>query len=465
MTFLLILGAGCRATSQPTPMPEFSEIIMTQTREPEQIPTATPEITTQPDDLAATPETEKEPTPTPTLEHIEFASETWTKTYGRNHENMASDLVLAPDGGFLLVGGIGKVYEDDQEGGVLLIRVDPTGDILWHRVYGGENFDIGWSITPTPDGHYLISGETTSFGAGGMDIYLIKVDQDGHEIWSKTYGSPMDEVVSSVRSTLDGGFILFGNQVDPNDIITDPGMAGYAGFAGRSDIHVVKIDAEGNVIWSKTYKSAENTIASSGVVVRDGSYLVLASIIHFPSLDNDLLLLKIDDNGDEVWSRTLEEDSYAGYGLIETFDRNHLITGIYQSAEDTLSDAYALKLDGEGQVIWRYPYGDPGFNEVGSGILEVHDNNIMILSSMTRSDFSGESSIKLFAIDSDGILLWDKIIAIFQFAKVSAFIQHPDGGFMITGSTLRSGGTHNAFLIKTDAYGNVSGSVESIPFP
>ena len=298
-----------------------------------------------------------------------------------------------------------------------------------------------------------------------MDIYLIKVDQDGNEIWSETFGSPLDEAVSAVRETLDGGFIIFGNQVDPNDIVTDPEMAGYAGFAGRSNVQIVKIDAEGNEIWSKTYESADNTIASTGVVLQDGSYLVLASTIHFPSLDNDLHILKIDRNGDEIWSRTWEEDSYAGYGLIETFDQNLLITEIYKSDENPLSDVYVLKLDGQKAVIWQYTYGDPDFNEVGKGILEVHDNNVMILSSITRSYFSGESRIKLFAIDADGNLLWDKVIDIFQFAKVNAFFQHPDGGFLITGATPRSGGTHNAFLIKTDAFGNVSGSVESIPFP
>ena len=72
----------------------------------------------------------------------------------------------------------------------------------------------------------LLAGKTNSSGAGGADAYLVKVNLDGNEIWSKTYGSALNEMVSA-SALADGGFMLWGNVVAPNDIVADPGLAGY----------------------------------------------------------------------------------------------------------------------------------------------------------------------------------------------------------------------------------------------
>lgn len=298
-----------------------------------------------------------------------------------------------------------------------------------------------------------------------MDIYLLKVDLDGNEIWSRTYGSSLDEAVSDVQPTLDGGYLLIGNQIDPDDIITDPGTAGYAGFAGRSNIYAIKIDGDGNEIWSRTFESAENVIASAGQPSPDSGFLILATNISFPSLDNDLYLLKIDADGNEIWSRTWDEDGYAGYTFMQTSDQNYLITGVFETSENPVSDVYLLKINGDGYQIWLNQYGDPASYEAGKGLLESRDGNILILCSTTESLFSGKSSILLVAADKAGNLLWDQTLNFFYFSKVSGILPHPDGGYVITGAASRRGDTHNAFLIKTDANGNVNANIETVYFP
>ena len=465
MNVILVIMSGCAPAIQPAPpttipvtsTPQILVVqatpVMTDSQEIEIKPEITATSTTI---VALTPTPESTP---PSLD------ETWVKTYGGIRENMSSEVLLATDGGYYTVGGIGKIFEDDREGGVLLLKTDEDGDIEWLKVYGGEEFDIGWSIIQAEDGNLVISGETNSFGAGGMDAYLIKVDPDGNEIWSKTYGTALDETVSAVKQTFDSGYLLIGNQVDPEDIIADPDTAGYAGYAGRSNIHIIKTDADGNEVWSRTYDSDENIIAYSGLVTPDGSYVLLATITYFPGSDNDIYLLKIDQKGDEVWVRTFEEDAYAGYTIMETSDGHYLITGIYETSENPVSDLYLLKIDAEGHEVWRSVYGDPETYESGQALLETKDGNYLVLADTTPSLYAGKNNLLLFLVDDFGNLIWKQTLTIFYHSKAHTIVGHPDGGYLISGSASSSGRTENTFLIRADAYGNLTGGIESIPFP
>jgi outer membrane protein assembly factor BamB len=465
ISFFLISITGCTSTNQPGPPTTIPVTSTPQTLVERATPTVTDsqEAEIEPE-VTATSTTIVEPTPTLEVTPIGLA-DTWVKTYGGIHENMSSEVLLATDGGYYTVGGIGKIYDDDREGGVLLLKTDEDGDIDWLEVYGGEEFDIGWSIIRAGDGNLVISGETNSYGAGGMDAYLIKVDPNGNEIWSKTYGTALDETVSTVKQTMDGGYLLIGNQVDPEDIIADPGAPGYAGFAGRSNIRIVKTDSDGNEVWSRTYDNDENIIAYSGLVIPDGGYVLLATITYFPGFDNDIFLLKIDQNGDEVWLRTFEEDAYAGYTIMETSDDHYLITGIYETNENPVSDLYLLKIDTEGHEVWRSVFGDHETYESGKALLETKEGNYLVLADTTPSLYSGKNNLLLFLVDDFGNLIWKQTLTIFYHSKAHTIVGLPDGGYLISGSTSSSGGTENTFLVKTDAYGNLSGGIETIPFP
>ena len=223
----IMIALACISACQPpdTPKETSPGFAATEPSQPETTPPGelTPEVTPQ------------SGPPGPAV-----ADSRWVKIYGVSQDSLGSDLIQASDGGIYVVGGIGEILDDEASGGVLLIKTDDAGRLLWSKVYGGSEFDIGWSILQTGDGDLVIAGQTASFGAGGMDAYLIRVDAGGEELWSSSYGSPLDESVSTVLESADGHFFLIGNQVDPNDFITDPGEAGYGGFGGRSEIYVVK---------------------------------------------------------------------------------------------------------------------------------------------------------------------------------------------------------------------------------
>ena len=129
----------------------------------------------------------------------------WTKTYGGSGGDCGNSVQQTSDGGYIIVGGI--TYFDCD---VYLIKTDANGDVEWTKTYGGSGEDCGNSVQQTSDGGYIIVGKTTSFGAGASDVYLIKTDANGNAEWTKTYGGGGEDCGNSVQQTSDGGYIIVG---------------------------------------------------------------------------------------------------------------------------------------------------------------------------------------------------------------------------------------------------------------
>jgi hypothetical protein len=132
----------------------------------------------------------------------------WTRTYGGSGWDEGTSVQQTTDGGYVVAGrtdsfGVGYWA-------VYLIKTDSNGDTLWTRTYGGSSGDVSNSVQQTTDGGYIVAGETNSFGAGEDDVYLIKTDSLGDTLWTRTYGGSSWEQGSSVQQTTDGGYVVAG---------------------------------------------------------------------------------------------------------------------------------------------------------------------------------------------------------------------------------------------------------------
>jgi TolB-like protein len=148
------------------------------------------------------------------------------------------------------------------------------------KTYGGEIYDRFYSVQQTSDGGYIVAGVTHSFSSGGYDIFLIKTDTNGNVIWAKTYGEISNEKAFSVQQTSDGGYIVAG--------VTDYFSVVYG------DIFLIKTDANGNVIWAKTYGGTSTDSASSVQQTSDGGYIVAGYTSSFGAGGRDIFLIKTD---------------------------------------------------------------------------------------------------------------------------------------------------------------------------
>lgn len=251
------------------------------------------------------------------------AVDTWVKTYEGDPRWAALDAVQTDDGGYLLVGATNYSHQNTRQEDVYLVKTDAAGEIIWAKVYGGDDFDRGNAVIQADDGGFVVLGDTKSSGAGNWDMVLLKVDTEGNELWSKTFGRPAQERGNAIRRTTDGGYILVGSTKSFG--------------TGGSDLYLVKTDDLGNEVWSQTYGGELDEEGYDVHHTSDGGFFILAQVSRSARLytdqNPDIFLLRTDRAGNEIWSQVWEEENVeGGYALLPTSDGNYIIVGITSSA-------------------------------------------------------------------------------------------------------------------------------------
>jgi uncharacterized protein YuzE len=259
----------------------------------------------------------------------------WAKTYGQTNWDRAHFVQQTPDGGYIVGGRISPVTAAIDD--VLLIKTDANGNIIWAKTYGGSNDEDVFSFQQTSDGGYIVAGHTNSFGAGNFDIFLIKTDANGNLQWAKTYGGTGDDLAYSVQQTSDGGYIM-------------AGRTGSFG-AGGGDIILIKTDANGNIIWAKTYGGTSGDEAYSVQQTSDGGYIVAGRTGSFGAGGGDIILIKTDANGNIIWAKTYGGTSGdEAYSVQQTSDGGYIMAGRTGSFGAGGGDIILIKTDANGNI-------------------------------------------------------------------------------------------------------------------
>ncbi|HQJ46742.1 MAG TPA: hypothetical protein PK195_08875, partial [Ignavibacteriaceae bacterium] len=133
----------------------------------------------------------------------------WTKTFGGSNIDVGYCVQQTSDSGYVIT-GYTRSYGSMSGRNVLLIKTDKNGNQQWIKAYGGNADDEGYSVKQTTDGGYIIAGYTKSYGAGANDVYLVKTDASGNQLWDRIFGGSQDDYAYSVLQTSDGGFLLAG---------------------------------------------------------------------------------------------------------------------------------------------------------------------------------------------------------------------------------------------------------------
>jgi hypothetical protein len=259
----------------------------------------------------------------------------WAKTYGGTDWDEAYSIRQTSDGGYIVAGwtysfGAGS-------GDIFLIKADANGNVQWAKTYGGIYWDDASSVRQTSDGGYIVAGYTTSFGAGYSDVFLIKTDANGNVQWAKTYGGIDRDEAYSVQQTSDSGYIVAGWT--------------YSFGAGSDDLFLIKTDANGNVQWAKTYGGTDWDWANSVQQTSDGGYIVAGVTLSFGAGYSDLFLIKTDANGNIIWAKTYGGTGYdAASSVQQTSDGGYTVAGATASFGAGYSDVFLIKTDANGNM-------------------------------------------------------------------------------------------------------------------
>jgi len=364
----------------------------------------------------------------------------WTRTYGGSSYDYGESVAQTSDGGYIVAG---YTYSFGAGGyDVYLVKTDAVGDTIWTRTYGGFDVDFGYSVAQTSDGGYIVAGETYSFGAGGSDVYIVKTDAVGDTLWTRTYGGSDYDYGRSVAQTSDGGYIV----------------AGYTGSfgAGSRDVYLVKTDAVGDTIWTRTYGGSDNDYGNSVAQTSDGGYIVAGGTESFGAGSYDIYLVKTDGLGDTIWTRTYggSDDDY-GLSVAQTSDGGYIVAGVYDYNFGTgTGDVYLVKTDGLGDTLWTRTYGGSS-DDRGYSVAQTSDGGYIVAGVYDYDFGTGTGDVYLVKTDAVGDTLWTRTYGGRDFDWGNSVAQTSDGGYIVAGFTHSFGaGGLDIYLVKTDAVGD-----------
>jgi hypothetical protein len=356
----------------------------------------------------------------------------WTRTYGGGTEDLAYSVQQTTDGGYIVAG-----YTDSFGAGVediWLLKTDANGDTVWSRTYGGNSTEEGWSVHQTSDGGYIIAGHTRSFGAGGADIYLVKTDANGDSLWTRTYGGTQYDQAWCMQLTTDGGYIIGGYTESFG--------------AGSGDIWLIKTDADGDTLWTRTYGGGQYDDAWDVQQTTDGGYIVAGQTRSFGVGSYDVWVLKTDANGDTLWARTYGGgDVDYGRSVQQTPDGGYIVAGYTRSFGAGDMDIWLVKTEANGDTLWTRTYGGSSAEYLYS--MQQTSDGGYILAGETMSFGAGVWDVYPVKTDSNGDTLWTRTYGGSGADYAYSVQETSDGGYVIAGGTMSFGaGRRDVWLLK-----------------
>ena len=327
----------------------------------------------------------------------------WSRLYavpGSTHVYVACARQTT-DGGYISTGSFWLQGSLDHD--AILIKTDSLGYAEWSKVFGGDEIDGGNWVEQTLDGGYIIVGLARSVSDVMGDIWLIRTDSLGDTLWTRVYGDTLADQGNAVKQTSDGGFIIAGwTTVAP-------------GMPPSTQVVLSKTDLSGNQIWSRNYGSASGqNIGSFVQQTEDGGYVIAGTVNKWA--DELAYLVKTNSFGDSIWSKTFSGKGFAeGNSVQQTLDGGYIVAG---STNDSLRrnlDAYLIKTDDLGSVLWDTIYGGPGPQETFSvwhtsdsgyafvgrtGWFGQHTNDVLLIKTDKRGWIVPKMDFGVVSLDS-----------------------------------------------------------------
>ncbi len=282
-----------------------------------------------------------------------LGNEIWNKVYAGDAALNSERIIETHDRGFAIVGWT-------NESDVLLLRTNEAGDSMWTKTYGGSANDAGYDLCQTDDGGFLIVGSTESYGSGLRDVYVIRTDAIGDTLWTRTFGGAGADVAFSITGTDDGNFMISG-WMENADI----------------DVFLIKIQPNGEAVWTKTAGQPGQNDWGRGIsVCQDGGFLVAGTVNNPETEWDDIYLLKVDANGDALWSYTEPANIHdQGEVALEMTEGGLYLFGTRAiSAPQTAGNAYWVTHFGASGCCGRYNAGRTGNTDCdASGAIGLND--------------------------------------------------------------------------------------------
>jgi len=385
--------------------------------------------------------------------------EEWNNTYGGRYFDYILDGEITNDGGYISCGSTRSLSNSngDNEDGWLL-KIDNFGNEIWNRTFDNKGVDVLARIHQTNDNGYILNGWTVSLDDEYLDSWIVKTDENGVEIWNNTYGGIYrDYSNSNLVESNDGGYLLSG--------FTNS----YGGFQG--DVWILKISSNGDELWNKTFGGNQLDYGVEIIPGLDDGYIILGNTYSYGEGDSDCWIIKIDDEGNEQWSKTFGGNFYdRGRSIIIAGDNGYIVLGssnfVIEADNDFFyldNDIWVFKIDLLGNMVWEKTIGDRFFDETGNSIQISSDSGYIISGRMDHKS-NGKIDGLLMKIDDNGNVEWKKIFGGSENQVANTIIQIENGNYVIFGWTNSYGmGDFDAWIVSFSYFENERPNVPDKP--
>lgn len=347
--------------------------------------------------------------------------------------------------------------------------------IEWHRLYGGSYGEYAFSIVPTNDGGYIVSGVTEGTDNGDVmgyhgnfniqDYWVIKLNKDGKMEWQKSLGGTYAEVGAFIKQTPDGGYIAVGSSASVDCMVT--------GNHGGLDYWMVKLTATGELVWQKSFGGSKNEYAWSFTSTADGGYIIAGDTesnngdVSGNHGDRDFWIVKVDATGNLLWQKCLGGSlGETAYSVTATPDGGCVASGVTESTDGDVSgnhgktDYWVVKLSATGNLQWQTCLGGSEYDESRSVIYTANGGILVAGSSGSNNgDVSGNHQIAaqkpldiwLVKLNLSGAVEWQKCYGGYL-SEMAYNVRETTGGYLVCGDAQSSDGDVSCNEGQTDMW-------------
>ncbi|MFX1251910.1 MAG: hypothetical protein ACFFCZ_09900 [Promethearchaeota archaeon] len=361
---------------------------------------------------------------------FEASNITWMYTYGGAGSDYVHHIIARNNGEFVLEGNIN---------GSQLLGLDAAGAVRWNDSTIDSIFDL--NVVSTSDGGLLLLGTR---GLRFDELYVCRLDAQRVVMWEQTFDHPHADLIPyqiytpAAMQTTDGDFLVASLVADSHVV-------------ARERTWVLRLNSNGFPLWNVSYYS--HAIFLPNLLQLSDKNIVLAGPEFW---GEDAILLSLDLNGTLLWNQT-----YGGsgpdciYSALQTKDGGFALAGYTKSFGAGERDAWLLRTDSQGHLLWYRTYGGAASDETRS-IVQTEDEGFA-LAGTTESFGAGESDAWLLRTDAKGDILWEQTYGGASSDMANALLQTADEGFVLAGRTESFGDERgDAWVFKTDKFGHIS---------
>ena len=347
-----------------------------------------------------------------TLTNVPPAKVIWQKIFGGTADDRALYTVPAKDG-YLVVGSTKSIVPNTIVGWALML--DNRGNAVWNKTFlEGSGTELRFATNLT-DGFLLVGNDNLS--SGNVNGFVAKIDGQGALLWKTTIGGENVDKLFSAIATEDGFLLLGSSSYNAN---------------GDSHALIAKIGSNGSLFWSKTYGNATDTVARIAVLAPGGYFMVAGYADPRATNSYDFLLMKIDADGNLVWNKT-----YGGVGTQEAHSMTngpdgYVIVGDTQSQNNDIH-AWIVKVDFNGSLQWTATVG--GKNADSPSYITAAQDGGYLVAGFTFSFGAGNRDFWLFKINDSGKVLWSCTQGDAGYQEAYNVIETSNNQYVITGWT------------------------------